>query len=113
MSTLIYVETSIPSFYHETRPETKFQAMRDWTREWWDIARVRDEFVTSEAVLLELGRAPKLKCADGLALLEPLPLLDKKCSEPCRGRTKRCVRSSLISKTSPRAPPPTSRLPCR
>ena len=38
MSALIYVETSIPSFYFETRTETKFQAMREWTREWWDIA---------------------------------------------------------------------------
>jgi predicted nucleic acid-binding protein len=76
MSALIYVETSIPSFYHETRPEAQFQAMREWTREWWDIARLRDELVTSEAVLLELGRAPEAKRVEGLALIEPLPLLD-------------------------------------
>ena len=76
MSALIYVETSIPSFYHETRPETKFQAMREWTREWWDIARLRDELVTSQAVLLELGRAPEPKRDEGIALIEPLPLPD-------------------------------------
>ena len=76
MSALIYIETSIPSFYHETRTEAQFQAMREWTREWWDIARLRDELVTSEAVLRELGRAPEAKRTDGLALLEPLPLLD-------------------------------------
>ena len=76
MSQLIYIETSIPSFYHETRTEAQFQAMREWTREWWDIARLRDELVTSEAVLRELGRAPEAKRTDGLALLKPLPLLD-------------------------------------
>ena len=58
MSALIYVETSIPSFYHETRTETQFQAMREWTREWWDVARLRDELVTSTAVVLELRQAP-------------------------------------------------------
>ena len=76
MSALIYVETSIPSFYHETRHELEHQARRQWTREWWDIARLRDELVTSEAVLLELGRAPEPKRANGLALVESLPLLD-------------------------------------
>jgi hypothetical protein len=41
--TKYYIETSIPSFYHETRAG-QFQTMREWTREWWDIARVQDEF---------------------------------------------------------------------
>ena len=54
----IYVETTIPSFYHETRAQAQFQAMREWTSEWWDLARLRDELVTSEAVRLELGRVP-------------------------------------------------------
>src|SRR6266568_1555587 len=76
MGQLIYIETSIPSFYHETRTQAQFQAMREWTREWWDIARLRDELVTSAVVLLELGRAPEAKRADALALIEPLPLLD-------------------------------------
>ena len=49
MSTLIYVETSIPSFYFETRERTRFQAMREWTREWWEVAKGRDTLVTSEA----------------------------------------------------------------
>ena len=42
--------TTIPSFYHETRAVGPFQTMREWTREWWDIARLRDELVTSLAV---------------------------------------------------------------
>ena len=76
MSALIYVETSIPSFYHETRPEAQFQAMKEWTREWWDIARVQDALVTSDPVLIELERAPEPKRSEAMALLETLPLLD-------------------------------------
>jgi len=73
---LIYVETSIPSFYHETRTQAQFQAMREWTREWWDIARVRDELVTSDPVMMELERAPEPKRSEAMALLATLPLLD-------------------------------------
>ncbi len=76
MSQLIYIETSIPSFYCETRMETQFQAMREWTREWWDLARVRDDLVTSDPVLMELERAAESKRSNALALLAPLPLLD-------------------------------------
>ncbi len=50
--------------------------MREWTREWWDIARVRDELVTAEPVLTELERSPEPKRSLALALLAPLPLLD-------------------------------------
>ena len=75
MSTLIYVETSIPSFYFETRERTRFQAMREGTREWWDVAKVRDPPVTSEAVFAELSRAPEPKCSEATALLKPLRVL--------------------------------------
>ena len=75
MSQLIYIETSIPSFYHETRAG-QFQTMREWTREWWDIARLRDELVTSDAVVLELRHAPEPKRSEALALLATLPILD-------------------------------------
>ena len=75
MSQLIYIETSIPSFYHETRAG-QFQTMREWTREWWGVARVRDDLVTSEPVLAELERSPEPKRSLALALLASLPLLD-------------------------------------
>ena len=74
VSQLIYIETSIPSFYHETRAG-QFQTMRQWTREWWAAARVRDELVTSLAVVAELEDAPEPKRTRALRLLEPLPLL--------------------------------------
>ena len=52
------------------------QAMREWTREWWEVAVLRDELVTSEPVLLELERTPEPKRSMSLALLASLPLLD-------------------------------------
>lgn len=76
MSRLIYIETSIPSFYFETRPEPTNQARREWTREWWDFARWQDELVTSLAVLDELEHAPEPKRSEMLGFMEPLPLLE-------------------------------------
>ncbi len=37
MAPLVYVETSIPGFYYEARPEPEMVARRLWTRRWWDI----------------------------------------------------------------------------
>ena len=45
------------------------QAMREWRREWWEVAVLRDELVTSEPVWLELERTPEPKRS--LALLPP------------------------------------------
>ncbi len=59
----VYVETTIPSFYHEARTSPDVVARRDWTRQWWDGATDRYELVTSPAVL------------DELALVRDLPLL--------------------------------------
>ncbi len=52
----IYIETTIPSFYHEVRADPKMVARREWTREWFDVAIANDELVTSAAVLDELER---------------------------------------------------------
>lgn len=76
MSRLIYIETSIPSFYFETRHQPINQARRQWTCEWWDFARWQDELVTSLAVLDELDHTPEPKRSEMLALMEPLPLLE-------------------------------------
>jgi hypothetical protein len=47
MNQLIYVETSIPSFYFETRPGAQMQARREWTREWWELAKWQDALSAS------------------------------------------------------------------
>jgi len=75
MSALIYVGTSIPSFYHEARLEPEHQVRRQWTREWWDLAMERDRLVTSAAVIAVFRLSPEPKRSDGLALLAPLQLL--------------------------------------
>ena len=71
----IYVETSIPSFYFETRAEPDMVARREWTRRWWSRAKGRDELVTSEAVLAELNRGNHPQQEDCLGLLTDLDLL--------------------------------------
>jgi hypothetical protein len=77
MNRVIYVETSIPSFYFETRltvPEN--QARRNWTRKWWEEAFNIDTLVTSQAVIAELTDTPEPKRSDCLGLLRDIPLLE-------------------------------------
>lgn len=71
----VYIETTIPSFYFEVRSEPEMVARRNWTREWWAAASSRDEIVTSEAVLEELGAGDHPRRADCLTLVASLPLL--------------------------------------
>lgn len=71
----VYVETTIPSFYHETRTEPDIVARRDWTRQWWSNATQRYELVTSPAVLDELAGGSPDRSAERLALVRDLPLL--------------------------------------
>lgn len=75
MNQLIFVETSIPSFYFETRLEPEHQARRNWTREWWDFARWQDELVSSLWVIRELEDTPDGKRSECLSLMEDLRLL--------------------------------------
>jgi hypothetical protein len=76
MAQLISVETSIPSFYFETRPAAQMQAPRDWTREWWDMATLCDDLNTSLGVIHELNHTPEPKGSECLPLLESLAFLD-------------------------------------
>jgi hypothetical protein len=72
----VYVETTIPSFYHEVRTSPDVVARRDWTRQWWDKAPNLYELVTSPAVLDELsGGAIPERVAMRLNLIQDLPLL--------------------------------------
>ena len=75
MKPSVYIETTIPSFYHEVRTEPEMIARRDWTREWWDHHRARYDVFTSEAVIeeLEIGTFPGKDHA--LALIAPVSLL--------------------------------------
>ena len=76
MNRRVYIETTIPSFYHEVRREPEMLARRAWTREWWDDHRSDFDLVTSEAVLDELENGAFAQKGDALALLQRIPLLD-------------------------------------
>ena len=79
MRTRVYIETSIPSFYHEIRTEPEMVARRQWTREWWDSHRQRYTPITSIPVIEELegGNHPKKQeCLDMIAALPILTMPD-------------------------------------
>jgi len=71
----VYIETTIPSFYYETRSEPEMVARREWTREWWDDHRHRYALVISVPVLEELEEGNHPKKQDVLALVADLPIL--------------------------------------
>ena len=71
----VYVETTIPSFYHDAGVSPAVVARRDWTRRWWSTAAERFDLVTSEAVLVELVGADATRSALRLSLLDHVPLL--------------------------------------
>lgn len=72
----VYIETTIPSFYFETREEPEMVARRNWTRQWWDECATRDfDFVTSQAVIDELSRGRFPGRDDALNLIGNLELL--------------------------------------
>ncbi|MEI8376374.1 MAG: hypothetical protein WCJ35_26450 [Planctomycetota bacterium] len=70
----VYVESTIPSFYHETRTAHEIVARRDWTRQWWSIAGLRYELVTSEAVLDEIASGLSTIAAARVELVRNLRL---------------------------------------
>jgi hypothetical protein len=76
MTRRVYIETTIPSFYHEVRSEPEMVARRGWTREWWDHHRSKYELVTSDAVFDELERGDFPQKADALSLLSGVPVVD-------------------------------------
>ena len=75
MSTLIYIETSVASFYHETRPERDLQSRRDWTRQWWGMPKFDQELVIGLPVISELEETPPPKRNKVLALIAQLRIL--------------------------------------
>lgn len=75
MGSITYVETSIPSFFHEVRTEPDMVARREWTRAWWSMASTRDQLVTSPAVIDELERGGYALKDECLKMVSGLPLL--------------------------------------
>lgn len=72
----VYVETTIPSLYHDRRVDPPIAAMRDDTRCWWAQAFGRDELVTGPPVFLELRQGPAERRREWTDLIVTLTKLE-------------------------------------
>lgn len=76
MEKRVYIETTIPSFFHTRRSDPESIARKNWTREWWDRYSPCWTLATSVAVHAEINRGrseikrERLKLLSGLLLLE-------------------------------------------
>jgi hypothetical protein len=76
----VSIETTIPSFYYETRTDRRSQDWREQTRLWWDRYRVEYELVTSDFVIAEFLRASQAKSVQAdnfFQSIEVLPVLPR------------------------------------
>jgi len=76
MKPTVYIETTIPSFYWETRRDPESIAMKDWTQEWWGGPRLLCDCWTSVAVMEELVSGDHPEKQQKLDLLEEALLLE-------------------------------------
>ena len=72
----VYLETTIPSFYHNYRPEPTMVARQEWTREWWDLHAWRYVLRTSAFVLEELSEGEYPDQDQCLRSLDEVPQLE-------------------------------------
>jgi len=75
MKQTIYIETTIPSHYHNQRTATELVALSQWTRDWWDNERKDYEAVSSSAVIDELRRGGHLLKQEKLNPMKSVRLL--------------------------------------
>jgi predicted nucleic acid-binding protein len=70
---LVYLDTTIPSYYYEERPELRLH--REITRRWWDEERLYYDVYISEIVLMELNSGDYPHKMDIIQLVDKLPVL--------------------------------------
>jgi hypothetical protein len=75
MKKTVYIETTIPSYYYETRTDARSVAWREFTREWWDTQRQYFDCYTSVFALREAERPVYPQWESVKSLLEGIPLL--------------------------------------
>ena len=75
MKESVYIETTIPSFYFETRTEPEMISRRNWTREWWNSYSNRFDIFISEAVIFELEEGDYPAKEKVLSFIEGLSIL--------------------------------------
>jgi len=75
--TTVYLETTIPSFYHTGRTDAESVVRRNWTRQWWDEYAAEFALFSSTAVITELQRGTREgERAKRLALLDNVHILE-------------------------------------
>src|SRR5665213_1165596 len=97
---LVYIETTIPSFYHETRKDIERLSRHQWTRRWWDQHRHEYRLSTSYAVLQELESPayPSAKREKSLHLLRDVSVLRE------NARIAEIIRAYQRQKVMPQSP---------
>jgi len=71
----VYIETSIPSFFHTLRTDPESIARMHWTRQWWHEYAEKCTLVTSVAVIEELQQGTGGKNDERISLLDLAKLL--------------------------------------
>jgi hypothetical protein len=71
----VYIETTIPSFYFETRADQRVRLWRELTRVWWTTVASQHRLVTSTYVIEELEQTAGDKRAKMLGLLDGVTVL--------------------------------------
>ncbi len=82
MKPTVYLDATIPSFYHEERPGTIIQAWRQITVQFWHNARYHYEVFVSDETLRELQEvgypaAKRDRCLDLVADIPRLAVTDE------------------------------------
>jgi hypothetical protein len=71
----VYIETTIPSYYHNQRKAPDLVVLSQWTRDWWDNQRQDYDLVSSSAVIDELRKGEHPLKEEKLALMKSVRLL--------------------------------------
>ena len=70
----VYLDTTIPSYYYEERPELALH--RKITHQWWDEEKPYYDVYISEIVVMELNRGDYPHKTEILQLVDELPILE-------------------------------------
>jgi hypothetical protein len=83
MKRTVYIETTVPSYYYETRADARSVAWREITRAWWDTQRQYYDCYTSFFTLFELNKPTFPLWKEKLSLVEGMTVLqyDKEIDE--------------------------------
>ena len=98
MQKRVYLETTIPSFYHTVRTDVQSIARMSWTRQWWNEYAPTFILTSSAAVIAELRRGTGENVQARLDLLKDVVLL------PITDEVERIAQIYISSLVMPQDP---------